>query len=473
MLTPANICSRCGKRLGPQAIRAAGKQFHPACFICDSCHKPLEKSLIPRGDRLYHPECHERLFVPRCNHCGERIQDSYIKDAQGRYHASCYQQLHQLICSLCGEALAGPYLIDGWGQKAHPSHSEGPTGQCHVCARLMTVGGTGGHRQLSDGRLLCVGCHATEVQDFRQIQAAKLEVIAQMQAVGFDYIPDYIQVILDADQQLLNERLRASATGNIHGFTRSAQRHIPGYGLILEHSIHVMSGLPRLVFMGVLAHELLHVWINERPLGHLRHEQIEGFCNLGTALIYHNASTQADRELAQVLLERMETDPDPAYGEGYRTMAWHLEKMGWPTLLQALHQQDTLWPQPEARVLTPRQRPEKSARPEIPSLPSAPSLRSAEKLAEIRTRLQSQRAQSPVGSSPAAAVGAMPAELSAPRPASDPAMTEKIRARFAQKEPLAGETTTQNPGQKKPISSSRGSKLGKLKKSGSIYKKSS
>jgi hypothetical protein len=66
-------------------------------------------------------------------------------------------------------------------------------------------------------------------------------------------IPDYIQVKLDEDQQLINQRLRASATGNIHGYTRTAQRNIPGYGLILEHGIHVLSGLPKVAFKGVLA----------------------------------------------------------------------------------------------------------------------------------------------------------------------------------------------------------------------------
>lgn len=476
--TPPTICSRCSKRLGPQVVRAVGKQFHPACFVCDSCKKPLEKSFVPRGERLYHGECHDKLFTPKCSECGLPIQGSYTKDERGRYHTECYRTLHNLVCSLCQGAIEGSYLYDGWGQKAHPEHDQHPTGQCHVCARLMSPAATTGSKVLSDGRLLCSFCHSAEIHDFRQIQAAKLDVIAQMQAVGFDYIPDYIQVKLDEDQQLVNQRLRASATGNIHGYTRTAQRNIPGYGLILEHGIHVLSGLPKVAFKGVLAHELLHVWINERPLKHLSHEQVEGFCNLGSALICQNALKNEGDELARVLLQRMDEDPDPAYGHGYRAMAWRLEQMGWPALLQALQNPDIPLPEPEASVTQPRAKqallpPESSKTPDRANPNTNPkTMSSAEKLAEIKAKLDQQRMQNKPAAaaattsatpnpSPSAArplskpegVALSGAEGQAPKTDVDPDIAEKIRARFAQRT------------QQKPNAGPSG-KLGKLKKPG-------
>jgi len=471
--TPPTICSRCSKRLGPQVVRAVGKQFHPACFVCDSCKKPLEKSFVPRGERLYHGECHDKLFTPKCSECGLPIQGSYTKDERGRYHTDCYRTLHNLVCSLCQGAIEGSYLYDGWGQKAHPEHDQHPTGQCHVCARLMSPAATTGSKVLSDGRLLCSFCHSAEIHDFRQIQAAKLDVIAQMQAVGFDYIPDYIQVKLDEDQQLVNQRLRASATGNIHGYTRTAQRNIPGYGLILEHGIHVLSGLPKVAFKGVLAHELLHVWINERPLKHLSHEQVEGFCNLGSALICQNALKHEGDELARVLLQRMDEDPDPAYGHGYRAMAWRLEQMGWPALLQALQNPDIPLPEPDASVTQPRAKqallpPESSKTPDRANPNTNPkTMSSAEKLAEIKAKLDQQRMQNKPAAtatpnpSPSAArplskpegVALSGAEGQAPKTDVDPDIAEKIRARFAQRT------------QQKPNAGPSG-KLGKLKKPG-------
>jgi hypothetical protein len=480
--TPPTICSRCSKRLGPQVVRAVGKQFHPACFVCDSCKKPLEKSFVPRGERLYHGECHDKLFTPKCSECGLPIQGSYTKDERGRYHTDCYRTLHNLVCSLCQGAIEGSYLYDGWGQKAHPEHDQHPTGQCHVCARLMSPAATTGSKVLSDGRLLCSFCHSAEIHDFRQIQAAKLDVIAQMQAVGFDYIPDYIQVKLDEDQQLINQRLRASATGNIHGYTRTAQRNIPGYGLILEHGIHVLSGLPKVAFKGVLAHELLHVWINERPLKHLSHEQVEGFCNLGSALICQNALKHEGDELARVLLQRMDEDPDPAYGNGYRAMAWRLEQMGWPALLQALQNPDIPLPEPEASVTQPRAKqallpPEPNTNPNT----NPKTMSSAEKLAEIKAKLDQQRMQNKPAATATPAATPNPSP-SAARPLSkpegvalsgaegqpktevDPDIAEKIRARFAQRTQQKPNIQAQKPAQKPGTGPS--GKLGKLKKPG-------
>jgi hypothetical protein len=460
MPTPANLCSRCGKRLAQQAIRAAGKQFHPTCFICDSCKKPLEKSFVPRGERLYHPACNEKLFSPKCSHCGQSIQGAYTKDEKGRYHSECYQTLHNLVCCLCQKAIEGPYLYDGWGQKAHPEHPEGATGQCHVCARLMSPSVASGSKVLSDGRMLCSHCHAEEIHDFRQIQAAKLDVIAQMQAVGFDYIPDYIQVKLDEDQELVNQRLKASATGNIHGYTRTAQRNIPGYGLILEHSIHVLSGLPKVAFMGVLAHELLHVWINERPLKHLSHDQVEGFCNLGSALICQNAVKNQGSELAQVLLQRMEQDPDPAYGDGYRAMAWRLEKLGWPALIAAMHQTEVPLAEPEAERIKPRLASEKIAEKQTAEkpTPASPSA-TLEKLAQIKAKLEQQRQQQrpQEAINPSQEKSEQSAQNSATRVEVDPEVAKKIRERFAQRKPQPPKTGQSKPG---------GSKLGKLKKPG-------
>lgn len=439
MLTPAYLCSRCGKRLNAHAVRTAGKQYHPACFFCDSCHQPLEKNLIFKGERLYHPACYERLFIPRCHHCGERIQDRYIKDTQGRYHPQCYQQLHQLICSLCGEGLDGSYLMDAWGQKAHPHHAQGPTGQCHVCARLMMPVSHQNQRQLADGRLLCAHCHLTEVQDFAQIQAAKHAVLMQLQAVGFDYLPEYIQIVLDENQQLLNERLRASATGNVHGFTQTRQRHIPGYGLIFEHSIHIMNGLPRLAFMGVLAHELLHVWLNERQIHHLSQGQVEGFCNLGTALIYQQASTSADRELAQVLLARMDSDPDPIYGDGYRVMASYLKKMGWSALLQALAASDRPLCAPQAEHCISQHSHQQLQPFAVPDKETPPDR--LEKLAEATVHLQQIQHTSP-GHPPHTRL-AEPVLDSGTIRTVDPAIVDKVRARFAQARLSASQITPQ------------------------------
>lgn len=462
MPIPASNCSRCSKRLGPNPIRAAGQQFHSACFICDSCKKPLESRFMTRANRLYHSECHDRLFVPRCHHCGEAIQSAYSRDGVGRYHPECYTQLHQLFCTICSQAIRGRYAIDHWGNKAHAEHAGVPTGLCHVCARLMPADGATGGRALSDGRLVCGGCHASEVQDFRQIHQAKLDVIAQMLAVGFAYIPDYIKVELSEDQQLLNERLRASPTGNIHGFTRTARRLIPGYGEILEHSISVLSGLPRVAFMGVLAHELLHVWIHEQGHSHLSHAQVEGFCNLGTALMLNNALSGPDAALAKVLLQRMDEDPDPAYGDGYRAMAWRLERLGWPGLIAALGQREGPLAEPAAELIRPRlpQAEAPAPKPSAPAVPAPAASAATERLQALKQKLQ---ATMPARPHPAA--GSEPASRPARRPEASAEIADKVRERFAKPVPRPPENKPGKSGGSDQGGAGKG-KLGKLKKPG-------
>lgn len=360
MVNVPTRCTRCKKRLNKQVIRALKMQFHPKCFICDKCRKPLEKSFQNEGQKLYHPncfksvtglickhckkiladswvevgknkyhpECREKFYQLKCAHCGKPIKESYQKDEKGRYHQKCYQELHKLYCKICRNPIKGDYYVDIWGNKAHKKHKEGPTVQCHSCTRLM---GQKGHK-LSDGRSLCKLCKQTEMKDPQIILKAKFNVIEQMQAVGFDYIPDYITVSLAHDQNLLNERLRASPTGNIHGFTRTATKTIPGYGQVLEHTIHMINGLPEITFKAILAHELLHVWINEKKLNHLTPPEVEGFCNLGSELIYTNEGSP----LAKIMLKRMLKDPDKVYGDGYRMMTEELKKLGWPKLIKKI-----------------------------------------------------------------------------------------------------------------------------------------
>lgn len=417
-----SLCTRCKKRLPAQCIRAAGMQFHVGCFTCDTCKKPLEKSFQHKQGRLYHSDCYQRLFGLKCHHCHQYIEGPYVKTDTGMpYHKACYQDVHQLVCALCEQSIEGPYLQDPWGRKTHPQHGSAVTLSCHVCARLVQQGQA---KTLADQRQVCSICQATEVIHPTQVQAAKKEALAHLNGVGFAYIPDYVKIEMYSEQKLINERMRASATGNIHGYTRTAQRHIPQYGLILEHSIHILNGMPRLAFMGVLAHELLHVWIHENNLKHLQPMQVEGFCNLATALIYQQAATPADQELATVLLKRLQEDPDPTYGDGYRLMVKHLDTLGWPGLLAAmtrpggLEQVDatdlTTPPSAQLSSTQPKQRSRQQQSQsathavESPKIPTAsPAKRtagsaedSAQRLAEIKARVKAQmdqvRAQSAV-----------------------------------------------------------------------------
>lgn len=330
-------CDRCQQALNQDFHFQDGQLFHPVCYrqqyrlVCTHCQAELEAQWTEFQGKKYHPACYQQFVQPRCYHCQKPISGAYRQDSDALFHPVCYATRHDLFCNLCQQPLTDRYLTDLWGNKGHLHHGNLPTLQCQVCARLISQTTSNGGVQFGDGRVVCGICQITAIDDPQQVQQAKTSVLEQLKTVGFTYIPEYVAVTL-AEQHLLQWRMQASPSANIHGYTKTLDRQVPGLGLVREHSIFVLHGLPRVAFMGVLAHELLHVWLQEHRLNHLSKATTEGFCNLGSALIYQNEGSP----LAQVLLQRLWEDPDAVYGVGYRQMRPQLEKLGWPGLLAAL-----------------------------------------------------------------------------------------------------------------------------------------
>lgn len=358
----AKNCSQCARPLGTQYLRAEHLLFHPACFRCAHCQQALESSFQLKKNRVYHPQCYAQAFglycghcsqplagqwmehqkqkyhphcyqahyQPRCVICSQRIDNRYHEDEQGAYHVACFEQHRLDPCDVCSKPLKGKYLQDLWQNRACTHHGGLATRQCHVCARLIGQKTSHGGVQYNDGRVVCGLCRISEVTQPQEIEASRQRVLQQLQAVGFSDIPSYVAVSL-GDKRTLNKRMGTS--GNCHGFTKTLEKQVGGQ-VLREHSIFVLFGLPRLMFEGVLAHELLHVWLSENQLTHHSPRDVEGFCNLGAALIYQ----QDNSPLAQVLLQRMANDADPVYGEGYRKQLKKLQSLGWAQLIAQMKQ---------------------------------------------------------------------------------------------------------------------------------------
>ena len=97
----------------------------------------------------------------------------------------------------------------------------------------------------------------------------------------------------------------------------------------LQYNIFILFGLPNIEFEAVLAHELFHVWLyqNKDPL---KIGLVEGFCNLGSSLIYENDHTH----FSQIHLQSMEKDQDSLYGTNYRMLKKKLKQYGWGKFLK-------------------------------------------------------------------------------------------------------------------------------------------
>lgn len=326
-------CAHCQQPLQQAFTQHKGAIFHLECYKqklklnCAHCRQPLADQWLTFEGKKLHPACYEAHYRESCVHCGRPIKAEYHRDESGAWHVGCYEKIKLEPCSACQGPLKGKIILDPWGNKAHALHGAQKTQICSICARIVSESTSQNGLRYGDGRVVCGICTMTEVSQPAQIEHAKQAVIAQLQAVGFDYIPGYISVSL-ADQKRMNQRLGVHASANSHGYTKTLEKRL-GTQVSREHSVFILFGLPRLVFHGVLAHELLHVWLNDRGLQHWSDKEIEGFCNLGTALVYQNDGTP----LAQYLLKRLSEDQNPVYGDGYRLMLARVQKLGWPGLI--------------------------------------------------------------------------------------------------------------------------------------------
>ena len=142
-----------------------------------------------------------------------------------------------------------------------------------------------------------------------------------------------INISIDDEFLSINLVDRTSLQNATFSLSNHSKKTIKGYTYYNnnQYVINILWGLNRIEFEAVLAHELLHVWIDYNNIK-LNRSKLEGFCNLGSYLIYKNDNTQ----FSSIHLKAMDTSKDIVYGKGYREMKIQLEKLGWEKLIANL-----------------------------------------------------------------------------------------------------------------------------------------
>ncbi len=228
-------------------------------------------------------------------------------------------------CAICLTPLKKEFSIDVWGNPFHSYHEkEGVF--CSSCSRIISEGVTGGGFHFADGRYLCSLCQSTLIETEEDIQLSYQLVRLQLEAVGFLHIPETLNITLVNG----NELAKLSSKNGAHclkGFTLVTKPNSTKspYGLFL------LFGLPKIEFEAVLAHELLHVWLLENHI-QIDNTRVEGFCNVGSALILKNNDTK----FAHIHLQAMDENSHPEYGVAYRNELAQLEKSGWAKYIEKL-----------------------------------------------------------------------------------------------------------------------------------------
>jgi len=317
------LCHACKNLILSRYLLIAKKAYHTQCVVCVQCQKQLEGHYQTEAGLLYHPLCFQKKKGLVCGSCQELLGQKWLVHDKKNYHPDCLEKIIPDKCDYCGKGLVGRYYIDPWGQKVHASHR---LKTCDCCHKVLTSKFKS--YTLGDGRYQCGFCHQTSLKSVSDIKNILAYVLKELESIHIKDLPASVPVCMMNRPDL--KRLSRKHNDNPKGLTKTQIRR--GLGRkVLSHEIFILYGLPRIEFMGVLAHELMHVWLHENGIK-LSAAQTEGLCNMATFMIYSKDKS----ELAGYLLKAMMKNPDPVYGQGYRNILQHVKRTGWKTFLDEL-----------------------------------------------------------------------------------------------------------------------------------------
>ena len=206
-------------------------------------------------------------------------------------------------CVVCGGVIVGSYKIDMWGQPFHTHHD---AQMCASCGRVVTSDDT----HLPYNRHICSYCVRAVVRKPEHIKWVYDRVQIIFKSKGLE-LPTNIPVeIVDAARMA---QLNKSKIIDINKLGLTVSGGIGVFGAKMYHNVYMLDSLHKVIFGGVLAHELLHVWQNEHHI-RLPKSYSEGFCNLGSYLLYRSI----ENDMTKMLINNMLNNPDPIYGDGFR-----------------------------------------------------------------------------------------------------------------------------------------------------------
>ena len=220
-------------------------------------------------------------------------------------------------CTVCGKLIIGRYYTNFWGENVHEGCQ---LITCSSCGRFLPAS----HKKISDGRRICTVCQKTTVTDLTELKWIAGKVRGMLAEVGLNDIPPNTPVNIGNRQQL-TQRFGSYSKGQ-SGLAQTVYK-----GLQQNHRITIVSYLPKVSCAGVLAHELLHTWLNSHNIK-MSPARTEGFCNLGSYLVY----SKIDHPMAKFNIDALMNNPDPNYGEGFRWMLGQLKQIGWTDLIRRI-----------------------------------------------------------------------------------------------------------------------------------------
>lgn len=138
-----------------------------------------------------------------------------------------------------------------------------------------------------------------------------------------DYMP-HIPVIIISEEQMYKEAGDRSTVGLAYTSEYSDGEQV--------FEVHMKAGLTKLGFAEVLAHEIMHTWINQNNISFTNKADEEGLCNYASYIVLSSVGNS----YAKSLINAMMQNPDPIYGEGFRNVKDKIETVGFDKYLMSL-----------------------------------------------------------------------------------------------------------------------------------------
>ena len=223
-------------------------------------------------------------------------------------------QNNSIECSICDKKIQEPqYLVDVWGNPFHLSHEKEGT-FCECCSRIISRKITNGGYQLSDGRYICLLCDVSIIKNEKELNESFENVRLILKQRGLDLIDKEEVDIKLISKTAMMEEYRFNNNNHLKGLTKIS------LGKEKTFEILILDNIPKIQFEAILAHELFHIWLYKKNIN-LPKPKMEGFCNLGSYIIYkldntrfskihlmsmENEKTNSDVEIYMILKALME-----------------------------------------------------------------------------------------------------------------------------------------------------------------------
>ncbi len=164
------------------------------------------------------------------------------------------------------------------------------------------------------GQRLCRRCRQSTVRSQEDVKRALPPVKARLNAMGVRLAaPVQVTLVAEPDMQALYP--------DVHGVVKGVTFTVGTKVLQLS----VIGGLPEVEFGMVVAHECMHAWMAQHGYPKTSPQWlVEGLCQLASyGFLRNHPDPGAGR-----LRARIESDPSPVYGDGFRAVKAAVEKHG-------------------------------------------------------------------------------------------------------------------------------------------------